>query len=182
MADLTIHIPDKTVRIAVIASLAILLLWGFSALWASGIFRPKYELQMFVPDSEGLRVGAPVLLSGMTVGSVSRVEPASSPADVNRSIMVTLRIEKRFHDSIRSESVAHLTKMGLLGEHFVNIQRGISGAPINSGGEIRFAPTKELTAADFINLIGKARDCPKEDNNSAESKSQVATDKSRIAQ
>ena len=181
MADLSIHIPDKTVRITIMALTAILLLGVFSKLWSSGVFRPKYELQMFIPDSEGLRVGAPVLLNGMTVGTVSRIEPVSNPADINHSIVVTLRIDKRSQGAIRSESVAHLTKNGLVGDHFVSIQRGIAGSPINSGGEIRFAPTKELTVTDFINLIGKRGDCQKEDQNSAGNKSRATIDKSRTA-
>ena len=182
MADLTIHIPDKTVRIAGISLIAILLACGLSALWASGAFHSNYELKMFAPDRAGLRVGAPALLSGMTVGRVSRIELASGPPENNRSILVTLSIEKRSLTSIRSDSVAHLGRNGLLGDSFISIQRGAAGVPINPGGEIRFVPNRELSATDVMNIIAKIGDCVKENKDAASSNSQDSVEKSHTAQ
>lgn len=168
MADITIRIPDKTVKAAGVLLGAVFLLWGFSQLWASGVLRPKYQIQMFVPESAGVRVGAPVRLDGLPVGSVSMVSLAGGSADSNRRIAVVLRIEKRFEDLIRNDSAASLVTEGLLGDRYVYIRRGFSSSPIPPGGEIRVVPTKEMTLTDFIGVLGKAGNCHDEEKDSAQ--------------
>ena len=168
MADITICIPVKAVKAAGVLLGAVFLLWGFSQLWASGVLRPKYQIQMFVPESAGVRVGAPVRLDGLPVGSVSTVSLAGNSADSNRRIEVVLRIEKRFEDLIRNDSAASLVTEGLLGGRYVNIHRGFSGSPIPPGGEIQVVPVKEMTLTDFIGVLGKAGNCHNEEKGSAQ--------------
>ena len=168
MADITIRISDKAVKAAGVLLGAVFLLWGFSQLWASGVLRPKYQIQMFVPESAGVRVGAPVRLDGMPVGSVSVVSLAGNSADSNRRIEVVLRIEKRFEDLIRNDSAASIVTEGLLGGRYVNIHRGFSGSPIPPRGEIRVVPVKEMTLTDFIGVLGKAGNCHSEEKDSAQ--------------
>jgi ABC-type transporter Mla subunit MlaD len=137
---------------------------------------------MFVPEAEGVHVGAPVRLDGMPIGTVSRVELATSTADSDRRIQVALRIEKRFQSLIREDSNASLVREGLLGERIVNIRRGFSGPPINAGGDIRVVPVKEITFTDVLDVIGKKAGCQNEVNNSADAKSPNAAKKSPTAQ
>jgi ABC-type transporter Mla subunit MlaD len=168
MADIIIRVPDKAVKAAGDLLGAVLLFWGFSQLWASGVLRPKYHIQMFVPESAGVRVGAPVRLDGLPVGSVSVVSLAGNSADSNRRIEVELRIEKRFEDLIRNDSAATLVTEGLLGGRYVNIHRGFGGSPIPPGGEIRVVPVKEMTLTDFIGVLGKAGNCHNEEKDPAQ--------------
>ena len=77
-AEITIRVSDKALNAAGVLLGAVFLLWGFSQLWSSGVLRPKYQIQMFVPESAGAQVGAPVRLDGMPVGSVSVVSPLNS--------------------------------------------------------------------------------------------------------
>ena len=155
MAEITIRISDKALKIALALLAAVILLWGFSALWSSGVFRPKYQIHIFIPDSQGVQVGASVRLDGMPVGSVSAVGLAGKSADANRRIEVSLRIEKRFKDLIRDDSTAALLSDGLLGDRYVSIHRGFSGPPIQSGGELRVVPVQEMTLTDLWELLGK---------------------------
>jgi ABC-type transporter Mla subunit MlaD len=168
MADITIRISDKALKAAGILLLAVLLLWGFSHLWSSGVLRPKYQLQMFIPESAGVQPGVPVTLDGLPVGKVSAVRPAGDSADSNRRIEVVLRIEKRFHDLIRDDSAASLVTLGLLGGQSVRIHRGFTGLPIPPGGEIRVVPVKEMTFTDFVGAIGKAANCQNEEKDRAQ--------------
>lgn len=148
MAEITIRISDKTLKV-VGAFVVVLLLWGFSHFRSTGLFHPKYEISVFVPETQGVHVAAPVRLDGMPVGTVSRVELAGNPANSSRSIEVRLRIGKRFQNMIRQDSKASLVSDGLLGERYVSIQRTFKGAPINAGGEIDFLPAKEVSLSDF---------------------------------
>jgi len=166
MAEITIRISDKALKIALALLAAVILLWGFSALWSSGVFRPKYQIQIFIPNSQGVQVGASVRLDGMPVGSVSAVGLAGKSADANRRIEVSLRIEKRFKDLIRDDSTAALLSDGLLGDRYVSIHRGFSGPPIQPGGELRVVPVKEVTLTDFMGVLTKMGDCHDQGKNS----------------
>lgn len=166
MAEITIRISDKALKIVLALLAALILLWGFSALWSSGVFRPKYQIHIFIPDSQGVQVGASVRLDSMPVGRVSAVELAGNSADSNRRIEVVLRIEKRFKNLIRDDSTAALLREGLLGDRFVSIRRGFSGPPIQPGGELRVVPVKEITLTDFMGALGKMGDCHTQEKNS----------------
>ena len=170
MAEITIHISDKTLKVVAAFVVAILLVWGFSHFWSTGLFRPKYEILMFVPEAQGLHVGASVRLDGMPVGTVSRVELARDSMSPNRRIEVDLRIEKRFQNMIRQDSKASLVTEGLLGGRYVSIQREFTGTPISPGGEIGVIPTKEVSVSDFIDAIGKKADCQNAESNSSAGK------------
>jgi ABC-type transporter Mla subunit MlaD len=86
MPEITIRISDKALKIVLAALGTIFLVWGFVHLWSLGTFRPKYQIQMFVPETKGVQVGATVRLDGMPIGSVSRVELADGSTDLNRRI------------------------------------------------------------------------------------------------
>lgn len=182
MAEITIRVSDRALRGALVGLGAIFLAWGTFHLWSSGVLRPKYQIQMFVPEAEGIRVGASVRLDGMPVGRVGKVDPAGNSADSSRRIDVELRIEKRFQNMIRDDSKAVLLTDGLLGDRYVNIVRGFAGPPITPGGEIRAVPIKETTLTDFVDAIQKTADCKNEEKNVRDSKSPIVAKKSASAE
>lgn len=178
MADITIRISDKAIKVVLAVLGAFFLLWGFG-LWSSGAFRPAYQIQMFVPEATGVPVGASVTVDGIPIGRVSRVELADKHADSNRKIRLVLQIEKRYQNMIPDDSTASIVSRSLLGDHSVSIQRGVTGSPINSGGEIRVVQVKEATLTDFIDAIEKRVDCHNEDKNSPDHKPAISTGKSQ---
>jgi len=173
MAEITIRISDKAIK-AVAATLATtLLIWGVAQVWSSGAFLRAYEIKMFTREASGIESGTPVRLDGMPVGRVGRVELTGDSTDPNRRFLVVLRIEKRSKELIRSDSTASFLTQGLLGERFVNIQRGFSGSPLDAGAEIRVPPTKEIGAMDFLNAIERSAKCGDTEKGTASSKPQV---------
>jgi len=101
---------------------------------------PKYQLHVYLPEVDGLTVGAPVRVDGVEVGNVQRIvlasEPSATAADRARNIRVDMRLQKRFQDYIRSDSAAGLITEGLLGNRYVDIDRGYLGTPMVDGQEI----------------------------------------------
>jgi ABC-type transporter Mla subunit MlaD len=174
MAEITIRISDRILKVAGALLIVLFLLWGFSHLWQSGVLRAKYQLRLFVPAAQDLHVGAPVRLDGMPVGTVISVELAPNSADSSRRIEVVLRIEKQFQNLIREDSSAALMTEGLLGGKVVNIQRGFAGPPVSAGGEIRVVPVKEATFSDFLDVLRKKTDCQNDVSNSPDAKSSTA--------
>ncbi len=106
-----------------------------------GSFAAKYRLRTYLPEVEGLNIGAPVRLDGLEVGNVDsiRMSPRAAPGKLDRSrnIELVLRIEKRYQDEIRTDSNARLITEGLLGNRYVSIQRGITGTPLPGESELK---------------------------------------------
>jgi ABC-type transporter Mla subunit MlaD len=101
MAEITIGISYRTLRITGIFLGGTVLVWVFYYLLASGIFVPKFRLGMYVPEVAGMTAGAPVRLDGVDVGTVHAVKLAQSSATTERRIEVVLRVEKRYQNEIR---------------------------------------------------------------------------------
>src|ERR1700747_1149406 len=101
MAEVTIRISDRTLRVARILFGGALLVGVFYYLWSSGIFIPKYQLSVYVPDASGLTVHAPVRLDGIQVGSVSAIKLAGASASRSRRIELVVSGANSDHAATR---------------------------------------------------------------------------------
>jgi len=76
----------------------------------AGILAAKYQLHTFLPEVEGLTLGAPVRLDGVEVGNVDaiRIAPRSevTTTDRTRNVEVVMRIDRRYQKDILSDSRA----------------------------------------------------------------------------
>jgi len=111
---------------------------------------PKYRLRAYLPEVEGLNLGAPVRLDGVEVGNVDAIrinppKPGEAPSP-ERSIELILRIDKHYQDMIRSDSTAGLITEGLLGNRYVSIHRGFSGAVLKDRDEVPGREEKAIKA------------------------------------
>ena len=101
---------------------------------------PKYRLRTFLPEVDGLTVGAPVRVDGVEVGNVEKISIAvpmpGAPASKDRNIEIDVRIQKSFQSYIRSDSSAGLITEGLLGNRYVDIDRGYVGRVLQNDEEI----------------------------------------------
>jgi phospholipid/cholesterol/gamma-HCH transport system substrate-binding protein len=131
MAEITIRISDRVLRIAGIFLGGISIACVFLFLSSSGLFVPKYQLQVYAAEVQGLSVGSPVLLDGVQVGAVNAITLAQVSASPERRIQLVLRIEKRYQEAIRTDSTATVMTEGLLGNRYVSIQRGFRGKAIS---------------------------------------------------
>jgi phospholipid/cholesterol/gamma-HCH transport system substrate-binding protein len=93
----------------------------------------QYTLYSYVGDVNGLKAGAPVHLSGVEVGSVTRVEFAEPGAP--NPVKVTVKIRGDVQDRITSNSLLSVGSLGVLGEKMVEIEPGApGGTPLGDGG------------------------------------------------
>lgn len=106
----------------------------------AGVFGPKYRLKTYLPEVSGLAAGAPVRLDGVEIGNVERISLVprehGKPPDHLHNIEVEMRLDRRYQGDILTDSVATLVTEGLLGNRYVNIQRGYSGVPIKDGQSV----------------------------------------------
>ena len=128
--------PELRVGLFVIVGLAVLAVAIFYVTGA-GFLGPKYKIKTYLPEVSGLAAGAPVKLDGVVIGNVDQIvlvprEHGKVP-DKLRNIMVGMRIDRRYQNDILTDSTAALVTEGLLGNRYVNIQRGYTGTPIQEG-------------------------------------------------
>ncbi|HYB73837.1 MAG TPA: MlaD family protein [Candidatus Sulfotelmatobacter sp.] len=86
------------------------------------VFEGRYALRASFNAIEGLIVGAPVRLAGLSVGHVAHIGFGRDPGD--RRLVVDLSIDRRYQDKIREDSVATISTIGLVGDKYVEITVG----------------------------------------------------------
>jgi phospholipid/cholesterol/gamma-HCH transport system substrate-binding protein len=113
------------------------------------VFEPRVTLHARFADVGGLREGAPVWLSGVNVGTVTKVQVGQSG---ERIINVDLEVQKEMLDRIHKDSVASIGSQGLLGDKLMQISLGSPAALAVEPGET----LNSEAPADFNKLVDQA--------------------------
>lgn len=96
------------------------------------LFREAFELKAYFPTVEGLRIGAPVRLTGIDVGAVKSIEFI---ADTVNKILVTMRINSDIQQFIKKDSKASIETEGLVGNKVLIISGGSGQIPSVEDGD-----------------------------------------------
>jgi phospholipid/cholesterol/gamma-HCH transport system substrate-binding protein len=133
-----------TVGGLVIASLATLAVAILSLSEQRGIFSPRYRLVAYFDNVSGLIHGAPVWLAGTPIGQVESVALGARPSG-EAAVEVVLLVDESVRDRIRSDSLAAIGTVGLLGDRYVEISVG------SATGEV-LADGRELATVSPLDL------------------------------
>jgi phospholipid/cholesterol/gamma-HCH transport system substrate-binding protein len=138
-------------RIGGLVLVGILLFIGFvlSIGKRSALFEERYSLWTSFSSAEGLAVGAPVRLAGITVGNVTRIGFGPNPRD--RRLAVTLTVERRVQERIRQDSVASIGTIGLVGDKVLDLTVGSYDRPVLQAG----AQLAAVDPPDYFRLLQK---------------------------
>jgi len=84
-----------------------------------GLFTRKITLIAYFQNSNGLKVGAPVTLDGVTIGNVThiKIDPHHEP----NAIEVVTKVGASYLPSIHTDSTVSIAQAGVLGDSFVEI-------------------------------------------------------------
>jgi phospholipid/cholesterol/gamma-HCH transport system substrate-binding protein len=98
----------------------------------SGLFTPRLTLKSYFDNAEGLRVGAPVRLSGVDIGNVTHItivrDKPLTPVEV------TMKVSSRYDYGMRRDSTTSLETAGVLGETYLDIDSSQAvGGPVHDG-------------------------------------------------
>ncbi len=117
------------VGLLVVASLAALsgLIFLMSGS-TGGLFSKKIRLRSYFQNADGLKVGAPVTLDGVTIGNVTRVRIV--PHHEPNSVEVTCRVGDQYLPSLHTDSTVAIDQAGVLGDAFVDISSATAHGPI----------------------------------------------------
>jgi phospholipid/cholesterol/gamma-HCH transport system substrate-binding protein len=137
------------VGITVLAALVTLGTLIFLMSGSGGFFTKKITLKTFVDNASGLRVGAPVRLSGVDVGNVTEVRIVPDPEKHLTPVEVTMQINTKYSYGLRKDSVTLLSTAGVLGETYIDIDSSTASAPPAQNGDI--LPSREVP--DFSDMV-----------------------------
>ncbi len=127
------------VGLIVLASLALLSTLLFLMTSASGLslFSHKIYVKAYFSNSNGLKVGAPVGLEGVTIGEVKSVTVTNDPARKATPVEVIMKLGPKFRKSLHTDSRASLSTVGVLGDTVVDINsRTAVGPELKNGDEL----------------------------------------------
>ena len=122
-------ITYSQLRVGIVISIA-LAIFLFTTMYITRegglpLFGGQYTLYSYLGDVNGLKAGAPVHLSGVEVGSVTRVAFAEPGAPF--PVKVTLKIRGDVQERITNNSQLSVGSLGVLGEKMVEVDPGPPG-------------------------------------------------------
>jgi phospholipid/cholesterol/gamma-HCH transport system substrate-binding protein len=137
-------IVETAIGAAVIAVAALFLSYAYTTTGQGSV--SGYQVTAKFNRADGVNVGSDVRLSGIKVGTVSKL--ALDPMTYNA--LVTMSLDNSVQ--LPEDSSARITSEGLLGSNYLSIEPGGSPDKIKPGGEIEYTQG----AVDLIGLLGKA--------------------------
>ena len=108
---------------------------GGALLFAAGLFligsrkqafSHHYDLYADFDKVDTLVAGAKVRVSGMDAGEITQID---IPQTASGRFRMKLKVDEKFRPIIRQDSLASIETEGMIGNKFVNIQKGSDNSP-----------------------------------------------------
>ena len=125
------------VGLLVVASLVIL----FASLVVTGPFRlfSGHRVSVDYSWAGPVKPGAAVRIAGVVVGAVEAVDflgGGDAQAGKLAMVRVRIRVEDRAAPVLTDKARFYVTTLGVLGEHYVDVEPGVGGAPLADGARV----------------------------------------------
>ncbi|MBS1851354.1 MAG: MCE family protein [Acidobacteria bacterium] len=135
------------VGLTVLAASVTLAVLIFLMSGTGGLFTKKILVKSYFDNASGLRVGAPVRLSGVDVGNVTEIQ--FNPSNRLTPVEVTMKISTKYHSGLRKDSLTLLSTAGVLGETYIDIDSsGAKGGEVQEGDVL---PSRDVP--DFSDMV-----------------------------
>jgi len=92
-----------------------------------GLFIRHTRYETSFRNVTGLKNGAPVMLNGVTVGYVERIELPVAPEE--ERIQVRFTLDAAYTERIREDTRVSIKTIGLLGDKYLELRGGSAGSP-----------------------------------------------------
>jgi phospholipid/cholesterol/gamma-HCH transport system substrate-binding protein len=129
--------PEVKAGILIFCALVVLFAFTFM-IGKFHVFKKGYTIDISFNFVEGLDVGAPVRLSGVKAGNVSKVR-----LDPEKN-MVVLTLWLQDEAKIRDDSRFYINTLGFMGEKYIEIDPGVSPTFIKPGSFVEGEPARRL--------------------------------------
>lgn len=131
---------EVAVGMFILAGLVVAMVFVLSIAGRQHIFVKRVWLYATFDDVGGLRSGSPVYLSGVEAGTVNSLSFTEKG-----QVTVALRVQAGYMNRIKSDSVATIGSVGLLGDKSIEISVGTADAPpLSAGASLRTVPPMSI--------------------------------------
>ncbi|MBN9614141.1 MAG: organic solvent ABC transporter substrate-binding protein [Acidobacteriales bacterium 59-55] len=133
--------------IVLVASVVLVtLLFLMTSASGLGLFSHKLTVITYFENSAGLKEGAAVNLQGVTIGTVKSITVVNTPDRKLTPVKVILKLNEKYASSLRKDSKASLTTVGVLGDTIIDINSQFAvGPPLKDGDELKTLETPSIT-------------------------------------
>ena len=145
---------ENTIRVGLLVAgaLAVLMIFLFFIGSEQKIFARKNEYRVRLDTVSGLAEGNPVKLAGVTIGVVKDINLPRDPKQ--KDVDITLLVDRKYAERIRTDSRARLKKLGLLaGDSYIDITPGSPRFDAMEPGSI--IPAQRQTNVDQLISSGE---------------------------
>jgi phospholipid/cholesterol/gamma-HCH transport system substrate-binding protein len=118
----------------IVASLTLALLL-FLMSGTGGYFSHRITLVSFFDNASGLRVGAPVRLSGVDIGNVVAIRVVPDKDKQITPVEIVMKVSTKYDFNLRRDSVTSLDTAGVLGETYLDIDSSQAIGPVVKNGD-----------------------------------------------
>ncbi|MGI4827966.1 MAG: MlaD family protein [Janthinobacterium lividum] len=128
------------VGLLVLVSLVLLIIFLFVMTSGTGMatFEKKLTAVVYVDNSEGIKVGAPVTLEGVPVGEVKIVRLAGEPARRLTPVQIVMKLNPAFQDKLHTDTTASLSTTGVIGDTVIELDSEAAHGPeLQDGNELK---------------------------------------------
>lgn len=116
---------ERLVGVFVLSALLVILALLFVNSRTSHLFESRVTFHAYVNNAQGVTTDSRVKISGIEVGRVSSLD-----IDRDNRIHIIFYVYERFHDLLRSDSRASLSKLSVLGNASIDISAGSPHQPV----------------------------------------------------
>lgn len=94
-------------------------------------YKERYDVYISFENAGGIKLHAPLRISGVEVGEVSNVEPPNEGN--NYRVVLTISIDEGI--KIRKDAKCYVTMLGLMGEKYIEVTAGTAKADFVKAGD-----------------------------------------------
>ncbi|HET7434094.1 MAG TPA: MlaD family protein [Thermoanaerobaculia bacterium] len=145
---------EKSIRVGLLvtASLVILMMFLFFIGSEQKIFARKNEYAVRLANVTGLAEGNPVKMSGVTIGVIRDITLPRDPKE--KTVDITIMIDRKFAERVRGDSRVRLKKLGLLaGDSYIDVSPGTPRFPTLEPGQV--IPAQRQTDVESLITSGE---------------------------
>jgi phospholipid/cholesterol/gamma-HCH transport system substrate-binding protein len=100
-----------------------------------GLFSKRITLVSYFDNAEGLRVGAPVRLSGVDIGNVSKILIVRDRDKQLTPVEIVMKVSTKYSFNLRRDTRTSLETAGVLGETFMDMDSSQAIGPSAQDGD-----------------------------------------------
>ncbi|MGH8247685.1 MAG: MlaD family protein, partial [Gammaproteobacteria bacterium] len=104
-----------------------------------GVGTRHSEYKMYLNYAGGLEPGATVRFGGLKVGRVKKLQ-----VDPQNQTRIEIHLQVQDGTPIRTDSVASISQLGMLGENYIEITPGKAATKLQAGAVIPSAETQDI--------------------------------------